>query len=82
MKTQLLETETIHVKTVTGECHVYTLTKITCQMCHGSGRGNGCIEQGGPIHGLCDGCCGYASYWSNLEDSPKTECHESSHGKR
>src|SRR4030095_12043241 len=32
---------------------------INCRTCDGTGKGEACFEQGGPVKGLCPDCCGY-----------------------
>jgi len=34
-------------------------TFIACPECGGSGKGDGCMEQGGFVRGLCPECCGH-----------------------
>jgi hypothetical protein len=34
-------------------------TFIPCLECGGSGKGDGCMEQGGFVKGLCPECCGH-----------------------
>jgi len=32
---------------------------IPCSECEGTGKGEGCMEQGGYVSGLCPECCGH-----------------------
>ena len=44
-----------------------------CSTCGGSGKGEGCIEQGGFVKGLCPECCGHKGNWKNKENKESME---------
>lgn len=39
------------------------MLKIACPTCHGTGRGESCIDHGRRIFGMCADCCGYGMWW-------------------
>ena len=45
--------------------HVYSYieTYYRCTLCNETGRGTGCLEQGGPVAGLCPDCHGNLGWW-------------------
>jgi len=41
-----------------------------CTTCGGSGKGEGCMEQGGPVFGLCPSCCGHKGTMDKVDSDP------------
>ena len=41
---------------------------IKCSKCGGTGKGEGCMEQGGFVKGLCPECCGHRGWYERSEE--------------